>query len=234
VTLTIGEGRPLVAGDRSYKLETTQTPPLGLSTITLDGQPAVFNEGALAGLQEAIDAATRQIDDLDGLAASVADRVNALHTSGTDLDGNAGVSFFNTAQPVTAANISLNSAIAGDPRLIVASPLAQPGPAGTVAGQIANLMTDPGSAAGTRTGSFSSIFSSMLADAGEEVRSADNDLETQAAILSQAVAQRESISGVSLDEEAISLLQHQKAFEAAARFLKVADEMTQMILSLAQ
>ena len=74
----------------------------------------------------------------------------------------------------------------------------------------------------------------MISDAGAQISAADNDLQTQAAVLSQAIAQRDAVSGVSLDEEAINLLQHQKAFEAAARFIKIADEMTQVILSLAQ
>lgn len=234
LTLSISDGRPLVAGDKAYSLTAEPVPPLGLSVVTLGGGPAEISDGAIAGLQEAIGATTVQINDLDALAASVVQRVNNLHTSGTDLDGNAGINFFSDSAPVTAANISVNAAVAGNPRLIVASPLAQPGQAGTIAGEIANLLTDPNSSAGTRTGSFSSIFSSMLADAGEQIRSADNDLETQAAVLSQAIAQRDAISGVSLDEEAINLLQYQKAFEAAARFIKVADEMTQIIISLGQ
>lgn len=234
ITLTIGEGRAIVAADKAFALDAQQVPPLGLSTIMLDGEPAVINEGAIAGLQDAINNTAAQIDDLDALAASVVQRVNQLHTSGTDLDGNAGTNFFNNSGTVTAANISVNSVVAGDPRLIVASPLNPPAQTGTVAGSIANLLTDTNSTAGTRTGSFGSIFSSMLADAGSQISSANNDLETQAAVLSQAIAQRDSVSGVSLDEEAIKLLQYQKAFEAAARFIKVADEMTQMILSLAE
>lgn len=234
VTLTIGEGRPLVSGDRNFPLTLQQTPPLGLSTVTISGESAIFNEGAISGLQNAIGITTAQIDDLDALAASVVQRVNALHTTGTDLDGSVGQDFFSGSVPVTAANISVNSAITGNPRLIVASPLTQPDDAGTIAGQIANLLTDNSSVAGTRTGSFSSIFGSMLSDAGAEISSADNELQTQSAVLSQAIAQRDSVSAVSLDEEAINLLQYQKAFEAAARFIKVADEMTQVILSLAQ
>jgi flagellar hook-associated protein 1 FlgK len=74
----------------------------------------------------------------------------------------------------------------------------------------------------------------MLSDVGEQISSADNGLQTQAAILAQATAQRDAISGVSLDEEAINLLQYQKAFEAATRFIRIADEMTQMILSLGE
>lgn len=234
VTLTIGEGRALVLGDTAYALQATNTPPLGMAAITIDGHPAVFNEGTISGLQSAIVDTTTQIDNLDGLAAQVAARVNALHTSGTDLDGNAGTNFFDTTVPVTAANLTVSGAILGNPRLIVASPLTQPGQTGTVAGEIANLLTDPNTTVGSRTGSFNSIFGSMVTEAGEKVQAADNSLETQQAVLAQATTQRDAVSGVSLDEEAISLLQYQKAFEAAARFLKVADEMTQTILSLAQ
>ncbi len=234
VTLTIGEGRPLVLGDTAHPLTANNTPPLGLASITINGQPAVFNEGTIAGLQFAIGETTNQIDALDGLAAAVVNRVNTLHTSGTDLDGNVGVNFFNASVPVTAANISVNAAITGNPRLIVASPLTQPGQTGTVAGEIANLLTDTNTTVGSRTGSFNSIYGSLVAEAGEHVQAASNSLETQAAVLAQVTAQRDSVSAVSLDEEAINLLQYQKAYEAAARFLKIADEMTQTILSLAQ
>lgn len=234
VSLTIGEGRALVSGDHASVLTANNTPPLGLASITIDGQPASFDEGTLAGLQGAITETSNQINSLDDLAASIVGRVNDLHSSGTDLDGNPGQSFFNNAGPVTAANMSVNVAITGNPRLIVASPVSQPGQAGTIAGQIAQLLTDPTSTAGTRTGSFSSIFGSMVTEIGESVSSADNGLQTQGLLLAQATAQRDSVSGVSLDEEAINLLQYQKSYEAAARFIKVADEMTQMILSLAQ
>ena len=233
ITLTIGEGRALVAGDRAAKLQADSTPPLGLSVLTLDGEPSVFDEGAIRGLQNAVNETSAQIESLDGLASKVVERVNGSHASGTDLDGNAGTNFFNTGNPVTAADISINSAISTNPRLVVASPLSQPGQNGTVAGEIANLLTDQNTTVGSRTGSFSSIFGSMISEAGSQVSAAENNLQTQAAILAQANAQRAAVSGVSLDEEAINLLQYQKAYEAAARFLKVADEMTQTILSLA-
>lgn len=233
VTVTIGEGRAIVSGDKASVIEAQSTPPYGLATLTIDGQPAVFDEGALRGLQDATSEINAQIANLDGLAAEVVNRVNNLHAAGTDIDDNAGVAFFDTSVPVTAANIRINPAISANQRLVVASALTQPGQTGTTAGAIANLLSDPNSAVGSRTGSFNSIFNSMLAETGEKVSFAKNSLETQTAIISQVTAQRDSISGVSLDEEAINLLQYQKSFEAAARFLKVADEMTQTILSLA-
>ena len=117
---------------------------------------------------------------------------------------------------------------------MVASPLAASSSAGTVAGAISNLLTDASSQVGTRTGSFNSIYSSIVSDAGAGVSNAENALSAQQAILAQTTAQRESVSGVSLDEEAINLLQYQKAYEAAARFIKIADEMTQTIFAIAQ
>jgi flagellar hook-associated protein 1 FlgK len=237
VTLTIGEGQALVTGGSAKQIGVSDTPPLGLASLTIDGNPAVFDEGTIRGFQDAITAINSQIADLDGLAAQVTARVNSAHTSGTDLDGAAGVNFFNAGGTVTAANISVNTAVVGNPRLVVASPLTTssgPGAAGTVAGQIANLLTDTNTTVGSRTGSFSSIFSSMVGNAGDQVKTAEDGLQTQSAIMSQLSAQRDAVSGVSLDEEAINMLQYQKAYEAAARFLKVADEMTQTILSLAQ
>ncbi|MBS1792357.1 MAG: flagellar hook-associated protein FlgK [Acidobacteria bacterium] len=234
VNLTIGDGRSLVSGNASFKLTASTTPPYGFATITLDGQPANFEEGKIRGFQDAMTETTNQITSLDGLADAMMQRVNGLHISGTDLDGASGDKFFTSGSPTTAGNIAVNPLLVANPRMVVASPVTQPGQSGTVAGQIANLLTDQSTQVGSKTGSFSSIYGSMLTDAGEKINSAESDLQTQAAIIAQTTAQRDAVSGVSLDEEAINLMQYQKAFEAAARFIKVADEMTQTILSLGQ
>jgi len=234
INLSIGDGRSIVSGIHAHALQTANTPPLGLASITLDGQPAVFNEGKIRGYQDAITETTNQITTLDDLAGALAIRVNTLQRSGTDLGGSAGGNFFTNNPPITAANISVNALVIATPGLVVASAITPTGQNGTIAGAVANLMTDPTTTVGTQTGSFSSIYGSMLSDAGSKINAAENNLQTQAAIIAQATTQRDAISGVSLDEEAINLMQFQKAFEAAARFMKVADEMTQTILSLAQ
>ena len=43
---------------------------------------------------------------------------------------------------------------------------------------------------------------------------------------------RESISGVSLDEEMINLVKFQTAYDAAAKLVTTADELLQTVLSL--
>lgn len=234
VRLTLSDGQALVSGSHATELQVQDTPPDGLATILLNGQPAAIADGGLRGLQDAVAGIVGQIGSLDDLAASIASRVNTLHSSGTDSSGNAGGNFFEipVSGPITAANLSVTAAIKMDSRLIVASPLAPPSSFGTVAGALGGLLTDPASTAGTKTGSFSSIYGSIVSGVGRDMRGAEDALATQQVILAQATAQRDSVSGVSLDEEAINLLQFQRSYEAAARFLKIADELTQTILSL--
>ena len=232
VTLSLADGRAIVAGSHFTPVD-VQNLPNGLSSLTIDGAPAAIGDGRLKGLQNAIGIIGDQIQSLDDLAESITTRVNTIHAAGTDGYGNAAGNFFQ--DPVTgpfAANFSVTAAVKADPRLISASPLAAGSTSATVAGAIASLLHDTSSTSGARTGSFSSIYSSIVSDAGKEVRSMEDGLLTQQAIMSQAIAQRDASSGVSLDEEAINLLQFQKSYEAAARFLKIADEMTQTILAL--
>jgi flagellar hook-associated protein 1 FlgK len=237
LTLSLADGQLLVSGDRAIPLQAVSTPPDGMASITLAGNAVVIGDGRLRGLTEAISEIGGHITALDDMALEVASRVNTLHAGGTDLDGNAGLNFFEIpagGAPITAANMSVSAALKANPRLVVASPLAASTTAGTVAGEIANLLSDTSSNVGGRTGSLNSIYSTIVSDAGEGIARSEDALTTQVAILEQTSAQRESVSGVSLDEEAINLMQYQRAYEAAARFLKIADEMTQTIFAIAQ
>ena len=236
LTLTLGDGQALVYADQVSALTTANTPPDGLATLSLAGQPAVINDGKLRGLQSAISGVGAQIQTLDDLAASIAGRVNTVHSSGADLNGTAGGAFFATpaSGPITAENIDVAAAIKLNPRRVVASANGAGGGDGSIARNVAELLSDTTSVVGATTGSYTNIFASLVSSAGAAVKAVDDELVTQSAILAQTQAQRDSISGVSLDEEAINLLQYQKAYEAAARFLRVADEMTQTILQLGQ
>ncbi len=236
VTVTLGDGRALVNGKTAATLQSIDTAPNGFATVTLDASPATISDGRVRGLLNARDEIGRHITSLDDLAASVADRVNTTHASGSDLTGADGGVFFAipASGPITAANLRVDGAVAANPRLVVASGRGAGIGDSTVARSLANLLTDPSSTAGSHTGSFGSIFASIVSDAGNGIRTLDDSLATQLAILSQTNAQRDALAGVSLDEEAVNLLQYQRAYEAAARFLKVADEMTQAILALGQ
>ncbi|MDJ0835303.1 MAG: flagellar hook-associated protein FlgK [Acidobacteriota bacterium] len=83
----------------------------------------------------------------------------------------------------------------------------------------------------TGAGSFERYHSDTLAFLGGRTRSANLNLDTQQALLEQAEVRREQVSGVSLDEEAVSLNQYQRAFEASSRFLSVINQLTGEILN---
>ncbi len=57
-------------------------------------------------------------------------------------------------------------------------------------------------------------------------------LEHQKNIVDQLKNVREGISGVSLDEETTDMVKFQKAYDASARLIKVADEMFDTVLNL--
>jgi flagellar hook-associated protein 1 FlgK len=67
---------------------------------------------------------------------------------------------------------------------------------------------------------------------GSVTQRAMRSQESQKNVLSQLQNIRESISGVSLDEETTKMIEFQKAYEASARVIKTADEMFDTVLNL--
>jgi flagellar hook-associated protein 1 FlgK len=65
----------------------------------------------------------------------------------------------------------------------------------------------------------------LVGDVGQRKASAANDTELRGAVLSQAKAMQDSVSGVSMDEEMISLTRYQRAYEAAAKLVSTADQL---------
>ena len=56
--------------------------------------------------------------------------------------------------------------------------------------------------------------------------------EAQVAIRDQALTQRDSITGVNLDEEAVDLLRFQQAYQASSRVIQVARETFQTLFEI--
>ncbi len=73
-------------------------------------------------------------------------------------------------------------------------------------------------------------MSQLTARAGGDARHAQLNLDAQQAIDDQVLAERESVSGVNLDEEATNMLRYQQAYQAAAQVIATADTMFQSLL----
>ncbi|MCR9244292.1 MAG: flagellar hook-associated protein FlgK [bacterium] len=76
------------------------------------------------------------------------------------------------------------------------------------------------------------FYADIVGDIGFETAGATEALQAQEALMLHLEAERESVSGVNIDEEMVSMMQYQQAYEAAARFISVAQEMTDTLINL--
>ncbi len=81
------------------------------------------------------------------------------------------------------------------------------------------------------TQSLTAGLSQLTARVGSDSRHAKLTLDAQVAINDQVIAERESLSGVNLDEEAADMMRFQQAYQAAAQVITTADNMFQTLLS---
>jgi flagellar hook-associated protein 1 FlgK len=132
---------------------------------------------------------------------------------------------------VTAQNIQLNSVVAGDIRKIAASDTAGEPSNRANAQRIAQLR-DNTTAPLLGGMTISNYYLTSLTGLGVSLRVTNNQKATQDLLNQQLVDQRDSVMGVSIDEEMTNMIRFQNAFEASARFIATIDEMMQLINSL--
>ncbi len=85
--------------------------------------------------------------------------------------------------------------------------------------------------AGSGTFTFDEFYSSIVSTVGIQSFASRSTLSQQDGILLQLNTRRESIAGVSIDEEMINMIKFQQAFNAAARLIGVADELLDTIIN---
>ncbi len=135
----------------------------------------------------------------------------------------------------SAAGIQVNLAIANDINLIAAAqgydvvPGDKPGDNGNAIA-IANLQNSLSMNGNTAT--FDAYYDSLVSDVGLAVQQAGSYYDHQADMVLQLENYRESLSGVSIDEEMINLVKFQNAYQAAAKLITTADEMMQSVLNM--
>ena len=236
VNVSVGTGLSIVEGTRAYKLSTEENAATGLlDVVWKDGPSAAatitgdIESGRLKGWLDARDVDIENLlDDLDAIAENLMTEVNGLHAVGYGLDGSTGNDFF-TGDP-TALDIRLNPAIAADTDLIAAAEgVDKPGDnANAIA--IANLQEKK--IGNLNSATFSEYYSSVISDTGIAVQQAGLHYDHQAEMVLQVENYRESISGVSIDEETVKLVKYQNAYQAAAKLITTADEMMQVLLNM--
>ncbi len=189
--------------------------------------------GMLGGLIQVRDPVIDGLkEQMDNLAFNISNEVNEAHALGFDRQGKQGVLFFeNLAGPQEAAKfMKMNKDILGDVGRIAAA--AKPDAPGdnTVANVISQIQYKQNMEGGTAT--MDDYYNSIVGKLGVQAAQSNKLRESQGNILQQISTLRESVSGVSLDEEATKMIEYQKTFDASARLIKTADEMFDTVLSL--
>ena len=234
--VALSNGSALVVGDKAYDLGISDTPPSGFADITAAGAVATasITGGRLGGLVKVRDENLAEyVTRLDEMAFAVATEVNALHQAGFDLSGAAGLAFF---QPMGAAGaasaIGMNAALiaAGGESLVVASGSATAAGDNSVARQLAALREQKMLAGGTATASEG--WARLVYRVGSDRQAAVNSHQTRGEISRQLRNLQDSVSGVSIDEEAADLVRFQRAYEANARFFSTVDTTLETLLNM--
>jgi flagellar hook-associated protein 1 FlgK len=235
VHVLVADGRPLVGAGQQWQLSTQVNAQNLHDVVWLDrsGTPtditADIGGGKLKGYLDVRDTIIPDdMNRLDTLAQELMADVNALHQAGFALDGSAGEVFFNG---LGSGNIALNTNIAADPDLIAAAAdaLTVPGDS-RQAMEIAKLQYQLTMNGNTAT--YNDYYSALIRDTGNEVLKSDAYYHHQSDMLNQLENRRESISGVSLDEEMINLIKFQNAYTASAKMISAADELLQTVLQM--
>ncbi len=186
-----------------------------------------FTDGELKGLMDLRDEVIPQyLEDLDTLASTLITRVNSLHSAGYGLDGTTtGQDFFSGSD---ASDIGIDQAIQGDVSLIAASTDGSPGNGSNALAisDLANQLTMNGNSA-----SFGDFYQSMMGGLGVLSQEASQNYTNNFLLLTQLENHRQSVSGVSLDEEMANMINYQHSFEAAARIISTVDEMMNTIIN---
>ena len=131
----------------------------------------------------------------------------------------------------SARTIQLNAAISADLDLIAASSTAAgiPGDNGQA---IALASLQHSLTMNSNSITFEDYYNSLVSQVGGDLQSAESYFNHQSDMVVQLDNRRESISGVSLDEEMINLVRFQAAYNAAAKLITTADELLQTVLSM--
>jgi flagellar hook-associated protein 1 len=79
---------------------------------------------------------------------------------------------------------------------------------------------------------YTSFYKGIVSDIGSLSSAASDSLKFDENLLSEISNRRESVSGVSLDEEAANLIKFQRSFQAGAKMIQITDELLQSILDL--
>lgn len=219
-------GKVLVQGEHVTELAAS-TGADGWTELSWTGDGSTFDPegGDIEGLASVrSDLVTGYMEDLNSIAGAIVDRVNELHLTGIDMNGNPAVPFFDVG--TDASNIRVNAALVATPSILATSTTGNPGD-----NQLATAITGVRDEILIDGQSINAAYNNLVVRMGANSREATTQNDVQQLSLQYLETQRESMAGVSIDEEMINMVKFQQAYNAAARVVSVIDEMIDTVVN---
>jgi len=214
-------GLALVEGNEAGVVEMTSSSSGRFTLrVNLDGSRFELTPkgGSLAGLMTIQNETLPAImNDLNTLAQTLIEKVNAIHPN-----------FFRTLTPEQSERAAqFVEVLPQRPSDVKATATGRPG-ANEIALGVSALRDQLLPTLGDET--IPAFYQELVAAIGARSQEASQRRDTSKLLLSQLTARRESISGVSLDDEAIDMERFQQAYQAAARYIQVVNDLMDTIL----
>jgi flagellar hook-associated protein 1 FlgK len=206
----------------------------GLETSTL----VQVDLDGLNGNDTTLNSLTASIDGIDGISATAnAGKLNVT-TDSADVEVSfsqdssgalsaLGVNNFFTGSD--ARDIAVNETIKDQPTLLAA---AKNGNKGDNQTALAIAGLESAKIPSLNGASLKETYQAVVNGIAVDAATAKNNADATKVVQDTLSAQRESLSGVSLDEEAINLMRQQRAFQAASRVVAAVDEMLKTLIAM--
>ena len=227
MTVAIG-GIPIVDGTNAAALE-RQTISGRIAIATASGiVPVLATDGEIGAQLRVLDGDLTDLEaQLTLLGDTLVDAVNTIHSQGWTSSAT-GIDFFDAASWVGTGRLSLTAQVLASPAAIAAGTTLDATGDNGLALQMAALRTGTHAALGGR--SLGNYWREAATTVGVAVAAAEDDASVAATLAGNAETRRQSVSGVSTDEELSHLIRVQQAYSAAARLVRVADDVARSLL----
>jgi flagellar hook-associated protein 1 FlgK len=202
-------------------------PGMNKLVFKVDSADVTTTTGELRGLLDGRDTALPLLlNKLDQLTVSLIASVNAVHSVGFGLDGSTGLAFFSGTG---ASDVAINAVLSGTPAKIAGAGAAGLPGDGSIALLIADLQL-----ANTMTGAtetFDQYYGNMVSVLGADVNRAKGAMESSQILVDHMDGLRQSVAGVSIDEEVTNMNAAQHAYNAAAKVISTIDGMLDTLIN---
>lgn len=225
-------GVSVVQGNESTTLELenlSSSPTVRFTDADITYSPPSSDEGVLGAQLKMLNQTLPSVEkELTQFTNTLAKKVNSLHNGATKPDGTTAGDFFQMPGPGQEF-IGLHKKVAANADEIAAAGSGKPPGDNTVALQISDLQTTKLFNNGRETPQ--TFATNIISNVGEQVQAAERQVRTTSAAADHAKALKESVTGVSLNEEMTNLVKFQQGYAAAAKVVQTARTLSDTLFS---